>query len=291
MDNGYTQRINLVIDHIRQHLTDDLSLAALANIAGFSPFHFHRIFKTLTGETIADLTLRLRLERAAALLKGAPRLRITDAALECGFVSTAHFSRAFKKQFGMSPSAWDRRSPLTVSKIRQAAPEFPQYTEGELETFQFDVRVREFPTVCLAFIRVQNSYEPPRVLAAHDRLLTWYAARGGKATQLIGMSQDDPDVTPPELCRYDMCLVVPPDWEGEGEVSVREFPACYIASLHLCGDIYLVDQAWQYLYRYWLPNSRFLPDNLPAMEIYRRTPAEIGWETFDLECAIPVIAF
>jgi DNA gyrase inhibitor GyrI len=49
-------------------------------------------------------------------------------------------------------------------------------------------------------------------------------------------------------------------------------------------------KALQYLFCYWLPRSRYQPANLPGMEIYRRRPDELGWETFDLDCAIPVVA-
>lgn len=283
----YTQRINAVIDHIRTHLSDDLSLGLLADVACFSPFHFHRIFKTMTGETIADLTLRLRLERAAVLLRSSPRMRVSAAALESGFVSQAHFSRAFKQRYGMSPSRWDRVTPLKESKNRQTLPGFPEYTDEQLAAFQFDVRVREFPAARLAYLRVANSYVPERVLDGYARLMAWH---DGTPTTLIGMSQDDPDITPLELCRYDFCLIAPEGFTGDGEISARDFPACHVAAIHVRGDIFDVDKAWHYLFRYWLPRSRFQPDNLPAMEIYHRTPEEIGWETYDLECAIPVVS-
>jgi AraC family transcriptional regulator len=110
------------------------------------------------------------------------------------------------------------------------------------------------------------------------------------------MSQDDPEVTPLELCRYDWCLTLPERWSVEAAlesgVVIREFPACHVATIHAKGDIYLVDRAWQYLYRYWLPRSRFQPDNLPAMEIYHpgRHPADTGWGSFDQDCAVPVVA-
>ncbi|MBL8130867.1 MAG: GyrI-like domain-containing protein [Anaerolineae bacterium] len=102
------------------------------------------------------------------------------------------------------------------------------------------------------------------------------------------MSQDDPEVTPLDQCRYEFGFPVPEDWQGEGEISIRQFPACEIAAVHCRGDIYKVDRAWQYLYRYWLPNSRYQPANLPVMEIYQEQPAALGWETFDLECAVPI---
>jgi AraC family transcriptional regulator len=295
-DNVYFQRINLVIDHIRQHLTDDLSLETLAQVAAFSPFHFHRIFKTLTGETLNDVVMRLRLERAAALLKGSPGMKITDAALACGFASSSTFARAFRQQFGLSARTWDRQMPLKDSKNRKVFEDFPEYTVEMLsdieQTGGFEVRVRSLPAQRIAFIRVFSTYQPEPMIAAYKRLREWYCTQGGDLakTTLYGMSQDDPDITPLEQCRYDFCLPVPDDWQGEGEISIRQFPACEIATLHCEGDIYRVEQAWQYLYRYWLPNSRYQPDNLPVMEIYRQLPEEIGWETFNLECVVPVIS-
>jgi AraC family transcriptional regulator len=294
--NLYVQRINRVIDYVRDHLTEDLSLETLAKVAYFSPFHFHRLFKTLTGETVNDFTTRLRLERAVALIRAAPKKPVLEAALEAGFTSAPVFSRAFKKQYGISPRAWDRNSALQQRKNGQVLEGFPYYTQAMLDAVadsgEFEVKVRDLPVQRLATVRVFHSYTPEPMIAAYLRLMGWYQARGGRLSQttVYGMSQDDPDVTPLELCRYDYSLLVPDGWTGENEIVVREFPACRIASIHYAGDIYGVARAWQYLFRYWLPRSRYQPDNLPALEIFRRLPEEIGWETFDLECAVPVTA-
>lgn len=294
-ENLYHQRINLVIDHIRHNLTGDLSLARLAEIAAFSPYHFHRLFASITGETIHQCVQRLRLERAAALLKANPTMRIDNAALACGFESASVFSRVFKRHFGTTARTWDRVSPLKNSKNSQVVDGFPLYTVERLrevkEADQLEVTVRSFTRQRIAMIRIVNAYESPqRIMGAYERLVAWCGRKGGRINQhtLIGMSQDDPEVTPLELCRYDLCLSITEGWRGEGDIEIREMPACHLASIHSVGDIHTIDRAWQYLYRYWLPNSRYVPENLPAMEIYRRTPDEIGWETFDLDCAVPI---
>ncbi len=299
-DNLYLKRINTVLDYVRANLTDDLSLETLAQVACFSPFHFHRIFTTLVGETVNQCVVRLRLERAAALLKTAPTMSITQAATASGFTSLSVFSRAFKNQYGLSPRSWDRESPLKNSKNGQILEGFPLYTIDVLSDIgardEFEVRLRPLPMQWLAVVRVFNPYQPPHVLEGYERVLSWYRGRGGQLarTTLYGMSQDDPEITPLELCRYDWCLTLPDNGLGQiesnAEIDMRVFPACTIATIHVEGDIYCVDRAWQYLYRYWLPRSRFMPDNLPAMEIYRQQPAEIGWEIYNLECAVPVIA-
>ncbi|HEX2623548.1 MAG TPA: helix-turn-helix domain-containing protein, partial [Phototrophicaceae bacterium] len=200
-ENLYLKRINLVIDHIREHLAEDLSLDTLAEVACFSPFHFHRIFTAITGEPVTQFVIRIRLERAAALLMTSPKLPIMDAALSCGFESASGFSRAFKKRFGISARSWDRHTPLKDSKNGQILDGFPRYTVETLSDFAEDnsleVRLRELPAQQMAYIRVTNSYQPNAVTSAYDRLIAWYGQQGGdwKRTTLYGMSQDDPEVT------------------------------------------------------------------------------------------------
>src|SRR5947209_13459732 len=112
----YAERVNRVLDYIGTHLDTDLSLTRLADVACFSRFHFHRIFQAVTGETLNSHVRRVRLERAALLMKASPRKRITDVAMEAGFAGTAEFSRAFRNHFDRTASSWDRRSPLKKSK-------------------------------------------------------------------------------------------------------------------------------------------------------------------------------
>lgn len=284
----YIERVNAVISHARQHLTDDLPLEALARVAGFSPFHFHRVFKSIAGESVSSMVTRLRLERAAALLRADRSLSITHAAFASGFESAAVFARTFKRHYGRTASSWDRHMALTERKIDQARAQQADYT-----AVRFDVTVRELPGQQLACIRVFDSYRHPmRMLAAYDRLLNWYQQRGGALadTTLYGLSQDDPDITPLQLCRFDWCLRVPAEWRGDHEINMMTLPPCTVATLPCQGDLDLEAACFSHLFLQWLPAGRYQPANLPAMEIYRRLPSETGWDNFDMECAIPIEA-
>src|SRR5215469_13120031 len=97
-NSEYAQRINRVIDYLRANLDRQVKLQELAKVACFSEFHFHRIFGAVSGETLNDFTNRLRLEKAARLLRYSDR-SVTDIALDCGFSSSATFSRAFRSGF------------------------------------------------------------------------------------------------------------------------------------------------------------------------------------------------
>jgi AraC family transcriptional regulator len=291
--DAYEAQINRVTTFISAHIDTPLRLDELARMAGFSPYHFHRIFKNVTGETLNEFVVRRRLERAVALMKADRSARLTQIALACGFSELSDLSRVFKQRYGFPPGAWDRSIPLQVSKIRQAPDGLRHYTADELAQMEasaeFDIQLREVSEQTIAYIRVENSYEnSQKIVRAFKDLMQWALAHapGGR---LIGMSEDDPDVTPPAQCRYDVCMTVPDGTKPQAQISIRTLPALRLAVIHCVGDIALVDRAWQYLYRHWLPRSGYLPDNIPVMELYARWPDDSGWEQLDIECAIAVL--
>jgi AraC family transcriptional regulator len=100
---GYDERINDVKQYIREHIDEPLNREVLAAVAGFSVSHFHRIFTTYVGENVAGYVRRVRMERAGRKLRmGA--VNITEIALAAGYETHAAFGKAFKQQFGISPS-------------------------------------------------------------------------------------------------------------------------------------------------------------------------------------------
>jgi len=100
---NYSDCIEEVMQYIREHINEPLNREMLAEIAGFSVPHFHRVFTAHVGESAASYVRRLRMERAGRKLRmGA--VDITEVALAAGYDTHAAFSRAFKQQFGLSPS-------------------------------------------------------------------------------------------------------------------------------------------------------------------------------------------
>lgn len=86
----YQQRIGLVLRHIEQNLDSRPDLDELARIACFSPYHFHRIFSAMVGESVAAYVRRLLLERAAMQLGHSPE-SVTQIALGAGYESVDAF--------------------------------------------------------------------------------------------------------------------------------------------------------------------------------------------------------
>lgn len=114
-DDIYRKRLNRVIDYIKEHLAEPLPIDKLARLAHFSPFHFHRIFRSFVGEPLHACVIRLRLERATQHILYGPAATLTEIALVSGFASSSDFSRAFKQAYGFSPRRCSRERLLKES--------------------------------------------------------------------------------------------------------------------------------------------------------------------------------
>ncbi len=106
--HNHEEMISAVIRYIKENLTGDLSLEALADFAGFSPAHFHHCFKASTGQTLRVYVEEQRIKKAANLLTTTD-YTLTEIAYECGFSSQSYFSYAFKRKMKSTPREYARR--------------------------------------------------------------------------------------------------------------------------------------------------------------------------------------
>ena len=112
----YDDCIHNVKQYIHNHTDQPLNREVLANIAGFSIPHFHRIFTAQMGENIVAYIRRVRLQRAGFKLRmGA--VDIMEVALAAGYDSHAAFSKAFKQYFGLSPSQFRQLDCRSATQI------------------------------------------------------------------------------------------------------------------------------------------------------------------------------
>lgn len=288
----YAQRIHRAVELIDRNIDQDLSIQRLADAAGISRFHFHRIFSALTGERVHALTTRMRLERALALTQRGQRPQWKAVAVEVGYRSPDVFTRAFKRHFGCTPSQFDLRQWWSNRPDRAAALAVSHHFLRPAPPLPVDFRVAfiDRPAADLFVCRVVGGYvDPAKIVAAYGRIAAAAHSLGlALPGRLSGASQDDPDFTPLARCRYDFALEVPAGTAApQGLLRVRR-PAGRWATTEVRGDPAAVDRAWSLLFKSWLPQSGANLRDVPAEEIYRQTPNEIGWERFDLTLAIPV---
>lgn len=296
----YTARVNRVIDYIQANIDAALSLEELAGIAHFSPFHFHRIFRAMTGETISGFIQRIRLEKAAATLILNPRKSVTGVALECGFSNSSAFARAFKDAFGISATQWRTDKLSSGSKIGTMSGKYsqmpgnpgqefviyPAYTEETKQQIwriemkdtelKANVVIKDMPEMHVAYVRHIGPYKGDEGLFAMliTKLMTWAGPRGllGPDTRLMSLYYDDPDITDKDKLRTDVSITVPPDTKVDGEIGKTIIPAGKYAAarFEIPADRY--QDAWNAVYAGWLPESGYQPASGPCYELYLNDP-------------------
>ncbi|MFC0190173.1 AraC family transcriptional regulator [Fictibacillus aquaticus] len=115
----YVACIQRSIDYIEEHLDRRITLNELAEIACFSPFHFHRVFHVMVGEPVMDYVRKRRLSAAAVRLLATDD-KVIDIAFDVGFHYHESFNRAFKKCFGVSPKQLRQRGSV-LGSLRERA--------------------------------------------------------------------------------------------------------------------------------------------------------------------------
>lgn len=284
----YVARVNRAIDYIVQNLAEPLDLEQVASVAHFSSFHFHRVFKSLVGETLAAFVKRVRLQRAIQLMSHRPEASLTDIALACGFSSSSDFSRSFKQRYGVPPRAFDL-SGFRDGNRETFAKSLERLPVGE-NPDGFAVTLRDLGPRFVAYIRVRDSFAPGAVQAAAARLVDWAQRRGHAGGQWLGYMWDDPEVVPMDMCRYDIGVEIPQRIPPDGEVGCVELAAMKVAQIPVLGGVDLELRALDWIFRTWLPASGFVPDHQPCFEAFRGLPFAHGDEYFELDAQIPVVA-
>ena len=267
---SYQDRLLRVLLHIQRNLDQPLELDELAGIACFSPFHFHRIFRGMVGESVMEYVRRLRLEQAAQKLRFSDH-PVIDVALDAGYESHEAFTRAFTARFGLTPS--------TYRKARK--------TGGAAEVP--DVRLEEFGPKRIAFLRHVGPYD--QVGPAWQRLMMWAGMRGllGPSMVILGLVYDAPDVTPEAKLRYDAALVVEDNVQPEGEIGIQEIARSQYAVIPHSGAYNNIQEAYDRLCGDWLPASGREPASLPAFERYLNSPYDTAPENLRTEIYLPLL--
>ncbi len=292
-----------VVAYIDQHLEQPLDLNILAEVAHFSPFHFHRLFSAWMGETLGDYLRRRRVEVAAMRLAAQPRSKVLNIALSVGFGSAEAFTRAFRGRFNSSPTAWraqqsvqrcaNSNSGQVNSKTGQALAVLSAEHEVSRNSNKeniMKVKLIDRQPVTVAYLRHLGPYGEPLSDFWQNTYKPWAVMNklGGDHAR-YGISYDDPSIAAADQCRYDACAEVAPDFVATSGALKTTIPGGKYATHSFKGTVKQVGEAWAALLRDWLPSSGLQLDARPCFEYYPKGAAyDSQTGVFECEICIPV---
>lgn len=265
---SYEARFDLVLTHIYEHLDEPLDLILLAEIAGFSPRHWHRIFSEAFGESLPALVKRVRLQRAVALLTSDRPIR--EIAAICGYPNVSSFTRAFRVGLGMTPAQYRARGGHVDLRAARLAG----------DPARFDVAITTVSEIpCLAVWHRGSFLQIDR---AFHELRLWLIARGFDpgAEKMYGVYLSDPSLTPEAELESLACVTVPQMFTGEPRplsdvaaaptrYTVRGGPYAVLTHVGAYADM---PESYAWFFGCWVPHSgRALADE-PVVEHYLTRP-------------------
>jgi len=264
---GYIRRFARVVDYIYAHLDEAPDLNTLAGVAALSPWHWHRIWQAVYGESIAATVKRLRLQRAAA------DLAHTEQSLEAiwpraGYASLAAFSRAFREHYGLPPAEYRRNGSHT--RFTQ-----PAIRTGDAAMHKVEIRRIE-PTM-LAVIPHQGSYM--QIGRAFETLFGTLAARSllRPGLCMIGIYYSDPSSVPEAELRSAAGIRLPDtDFPVAPPLERASLRGGDYAVLRHKGPYSDMRPAYDWLYGEWLVQSGREAADAPCFEDYLNNPREVA---------------
>lgn len=299
----YETAVLRAVGRVTESLDEALDLQALARGASLSPFHFHRVFRGLVGETPLELHRRLRLERAAEQLSVTAR-PVTEIAFDAGYETHEAFTRAFRARYGVPPSAFRERASSAASTchggptVELASRSRLHVRAGRVDLTTLvlvtgeetmDVTLETMPTLRLATVRHVGPY--PEIGAAFHRLGSIAAAAGlyeHADPRMIALYHDDPETTPPSELRSDAALILRDDTAIPADLTEATLPAGRYARFTLRGAYSGLPDAWARLMGEWLPHSGHRVGPGTPYEMYVNNPMTTATDQLLTDLYLPI---
>ena len=277
--NDYIQRINKVVAYINDHLDESLDLKTLAEVAALSEFHFHRVFKALKGESIGAHISRLRIEAAARLLRYSA-LSIEDIAFNIGYEAPAALSKAFKNQYGITPTQYRTNKDIYIMKKEIINPDLalkaPKIMELEPKNLIYVALTGEYGSLDYG-----KAYEQLWAVVKSQKLFT-------KGIESICVSYDDPKITEASLQRSEVSLAIHKPAHPEGEVSCKTLAGGKYAVFFYQGSYSHLSAVYDAAMR-WVIDSEYEVREEPTFEKYLNDSRRTAQEKLKTEVYISII--
>jgi len=265
----YLQCIYKVIYYVEQNYDDNLTLEELSKVAGFSKYHFHRIFNSIVSENLSDYIRRVRL--SSTTMKFKTNLNITQIAQTSGYETNASFSKAFKNHFGITPKEFSKNAKKKKGN-RMLEPKIVEIEPIEVlyvrKTGDYIKSADEAWQTMVAFISENELFE--------------------KAVTRYGISHDNPNVIDELNLRYDACLELNERVIPNGEVSIKQIAGGEYALFMHNGPYSLIGETFRNIGDWIVTSGVSLRDEPSFQKYLNLDPTGIKEEDLQTELYVPI---
>lgn len=274
----YQRKINIIVEYINNHLSETIDLDILAEMSGFSPWHFHRIVKAFLGENIGAFIIRMRVETAARLLRYSD-MPVQEISWRVGYDVPSSLSKAFKQFYGISPNDYRKNKEYIIMR--------PVEIRHDLN---IETEVKEYADRQIAYVRLSGAYMSLDFCGAWQKLWGFVKEQNlySEGIEHICIYHDDPKVTEPDKLRTYVCLILPKTAEPKGEVGVKILPAAKYVVFRYKGSYENLRAVYDAIYLHLLPEGGYKPLDAPGYEMYLNNPANTAPEELVTEIHIPI---
>ncbi len=262
--------VNQAINYIMQHIGEEIRIEDVAKHCNFSKYHFSRIFKAETGESIYAFIKRLKLEQSAFRLKVERGKTITDIGFEYGY-SPSNYSSVFKEYHNASPMEFRK-------KITQQSMMHPFYPNSvnEMESFEEcnkKISIEYMEDLYVIYERRIGNYQ--NLGKNWAEFLEKYKEYLTEKTLLLESTFDDASITDVNNCLYDICMSVDKSCTLNNTNTIQ---GGKFAVYHFKGFPQQIYTAYQNMFNVWFPYSKYRIDKRYGFDCYR----EINCDTMDM---------
>jgi AraC family transcriptional regulator len=296
-------RMQNVTTWLVANLDQPLNLERLAELAHFSPYHFHRLYTVTMGETIADTVRRMRIHRAAVYL-ATTDASILSIAKRSGYSTAQAFTRAFTLAHQESPAQYRSRSTMNYAAARKSSISQMQKTNkgaelsAESSQIKLNAQLIELPAIRVVALRHQGAYTS--IHTSFQLLTAWAVGRGllDQPARMFGMFYDDPHSNESALLQSDACIAVPEGFELDAaekshnslDIRIAHTSSGLCAQTVFTGPYSDLNIAYTWLYHQFIVNRGREPGAYPALEEYLDDPRNTHPTQLRTAVSIPIKA-
>lgn len=283
-EKDHKERVNKVIDFMFKNIKDNVSLDTLSRIANYSPFHFQKIFKQVTGKTPKQFIIKLRLEAALHLIVIHPHKSILETATDCGFSSSSVFSRAFRNFYNTSPEKIRSLNPKEKLKVLKKLDINPINLRTKKKDKELQVSVKKSIAMKGIYllapfhdcIKIQQTFKELVQLAKANDLYN-------SNSQLLGVLSPHHGHSYMAFLSLDKMTGLPT------KLNPTEIRTGKYASITTHGKSEETMKAVHHLFQKWLPDSGYkIANEVIGFESFSENPASVPYDKLQREIHIPI---